>query len=170
MSNQLTELLTQENITLALSIFGSVGALVTFISSYLSKRKNLKINITSSTYKKIMRKLILMITFENRSSLPIAVTSISTTLHNTKIEPVRFPHCVGEYTQRNGNEVIDRKFTYNLQIPVDIQQFGATSGYILFDISPEDLRNLSTPLILQFHSTRGRVQQIELQPSQIKWI
>lgn len=66
MPNQLTELLTQENITLALSIFGSVGALVTFISSYLSKRKNLKINITSSTYKKIMRKLILMITFENR--------------------------------------------------------------------------------------------------------
>lgn len=170
MPNPSNELLTQENITLALSIFGSIGTLITFISSYLSKRKNLKINIISATYKKSPDRLILVITFENRSCLPIAVTSISVTLHGEKLEPLRHPHCVGEYTQRSGDEVIDRKFTYNLQIPADIQQFGAASGYILFDISPEELQNQSTLLILAICSTRGRVQKIELQPHQIKWI
>lgn len=170
MSNLTTELLTRENITLALSIFGSIGTLVTFISSYLSKRKNLRINITSSTYNESLNYLVLIITFENRSCLPISVTSISAILHGKELEPLCHPHCVGEYTQRNGNEVIDRKFTYNLQIPTAIQQFGATSGHILFDIPPEELRNQSTPLILAVYSTRGRVQKIELQPQQIRWI
>ena len=170
MPNPSNELLTQENITLALSIFGSIGTLITFISSYLSKRKNLKINIISATYKKSLDRLILVITFENRSCLPIAVTSISVTLHGEKLEPLRHPHCVGEYTQTHGKEVVDRKFTYNLDIPVGIQQLGAVSGHILFDVSPTELENHSTPLTLSVHSTRGRVQKIELQPHQIKCI
>ena len=54
MSNLTTELLTRENITLALSIFGSIGTLVTFISSYLSKRKNLRIKCKNQR-KKIVK-------------------------------------------------------------------------------------------------------------------
>ena len=164
------EYLTRENITLALSIFGSIGTLVTFISSYLTKRKNLKINIVSCTYKRPINTLILIISFENRSSLPIAITSISATINKRPFKPIRYPHCVGEYTQKNGNEVIDRKFTYNLPLPVDIHQLSAVSGHVLFDISPSELEKLSTPLTLAICSTRGRVQKIELQPNQIKWM
>lgn len=43
MSMLISRFLTQENITLVLSIFGSIGTLVTFISSYLTKRKILKL-------------------------------------------------------------------------------------------------------------------------------
>ena len=165
-----TTLFTQENITLALSIFGSVGTLVTFISSYLTQRKNLKINIISCTYKRQLGRMILIVTFENRSRLPISVTSISAIMNGNILKPLRHPHCVGEYTKKDGDEVIDRKFEYDLRLPADIQQLSAVSGYILFDVSLKELETLSTPLILQFHSTRGGVQQIELQPSQIKWI
>lgn len=162
-------LLTRENITLALSIFGSIGTSITLISSYLTKRKNLKINIASFTYKSHLQRLALLVTFENRSRLPISVTSISCSLHGKIITPIRYPQGVGEYIHRIGKDIVDKKFEYNLSFPADIQQLCAVSGYILFDISQEDLENLSTPLILQVHSTRGRAQKIELQPSQIEW-
>lgn len=170
MSELTSTFLTRENITLALSIFGSIGTLITFISSYLTKRKNLKIHIVSSTYKQNLQRLVLIITFENRSRLPISVTSTSAIINGNEYELLQHPHCVGEYTHKHGNNVVDRKFEYNLRFPSDIQQLSAISGYLLFDVVPKELENLSTPLILQVHSTRGLVQKIELQPNQIKWI
>lgn len=170
MKELLSTVFTRANITLALSIFGAAGTLVTFISSYLTKRKNLKINITSATYRKGLRWLLCDITFENRSRLPIAITSISVTINNKTIEPKPYPCCVNSYTHRIGNEVIDRKFEYNLKLPADIQQLGALSGHVLLDISPEVLENLSTPLTFVIRSTRGRVQKIELSPNLIKRI
>lgn len=164
------ELLTRENLTLALSIFGSIGTLITFITNFLVYRKNLRIKIVSSTYKKDFHQLILVTSFENRSRLPIAVTSISAFAHNHELKLLRYPLCVGKYIQRSNNEIIDRKFEYNLKLPIDIHQLSAASGHILFDISPTELETLSTPLTLSFHSTRGLVQKIELLPDQIEWI
>ena len=164
----MSELFTRENITLALSIFGSIGALVTFVSSFVTKRKNLKINLVSYAYRKDLHWLILVISFENRSQLPIAITSISAILNGQEISPIPYPHCVSEYTHRFGLEVIDKKFEYNLKLPADIQQLSSVSGYVLLDVSPKEFENLSTPLTLLVHSTRGRVQKIELQLDQIK--
>lgn len=71
-----SKLLTRENITLALSIFGSIGTLITFISSYLHTRKNLKIKISRSGYGRSTPKMLISLTFENQSRLPISITSI----------------------------------------------------------------------------------------------
>ena len=75
-AHKLLNLLTRENITLALSIFGAAGTLFTFITSYMSKRKNLKVQITKSSYRTDAHMLLITLTFENRSMLPIAITSI----------------------------------------------------------------------------------------------
>lgn len=170
MKEFLSTALTRANITLALSIFGATGTLITFISSYLTKRKNLKINITSATYRNDLHWLLCTVTFENRSRLPIAITSISATVNDKTIRPKPYPCCVNSYTHRIGNDVIDRKFEYNLKLPADIQQLSALSGHVLLDIAPEVLENLSTPLTLVIRSTRGRVQKIELSPNLIKRI
>lgn len=170
MQELLSVVFTRANITLALSIFGAVGTLVTFISSYLTKRRNLKISISSAMYRKDLRWLLCAISFENRSRLPIAITSISATANNRTIQPNPYPCCVNNYAHRIGNDVIDRKFEYNLKLPADIQQLSALSGYVLFELSPEEIEKLSTPLTLAIHSTRGRVQKIELSPNLIKRI
>lgn len=170
MFTSISPLLTRENITLALSIFGTIGTLVTLTSSYLTKRKNLKVNLVSFTYRIDLERLMLSLTFENRSRLPIAIISISVIKDNKELNFEPYPSCVGEYTHRHGNEIVDRKFEYNLNLPVDIQQLSAVSGVVLFGISPTDLENLSTPLTLLIRSTRGKVQKIELPPDQIKWI
>lgn len=165
----LSSILTQENITLALSIFGSIGTLITFISAFVTKRKNLKLKLNTCVYKTDLQRLVIGITFENRSQLPIAVTSVSLIVNNQESLPLKHPHCVGSYAHREDGEVIDRKFTYNLDFPVDISQLSAVSGQILFEFSPVVLKKLSTPLTLLIHSTRGRVQKILFQPDQIQW-
>lgn len=167
MENELKELLTRENITLALSIFGTLGSLFTLISAFLTKRKNLKISINSATYKSEFGSLAIIFCFENRSRLPIAVTSISTE-SNVDIKLNPHPNYVGNIKYKEDNEIVHRHFEFDLKFPVDIAQLSACSGFVLFDIPQDVLQNLSTPLSFQVHSTRGQVQKIELKPDQIK--
>ncbi len=168
-SNEFSALLTRENITLALSIFGATGTLITFISSFITKRKNLRIKISDSVYNRIIKTLTFVVSFENRSHLPIAVTSVSFLLDGTESLPVKYPRCVEQYAHRQGKDVIDRKFLYNLNFPIDIQQLSSVSGHILLAIPQEELEKLSTPVIVQVHSTRGRVQQIKLPHDSIRY-
>lgn len=166
--NDIIELVTKENITLALSIFGAVGTLITFVSGYIQNWKNLRIIISNATYNQNLYMLLLSVTFENRSRLPIAVTTLSLFSKQNEILPFKYPKCVEQYAHRQGSEVVDRKFLYNLNFPVDIQQLSAASGYVLFEISPEDFERFSTHLTLQVRSTRGSAQKIQLDPNLIK--
>ncbi len=169
MENELKEILTRENITLALSIFGTLGSLFTLISAFLTKRKNLKISIKSATYKPKLNSLAIIFCFENRSRLPITITSVSTESNvNIKLNP--HPNYVGNCSYKENGEIVHRHFEFDLKFPVDIAQLSACSGFVLFDIPQDVLQNLSTPLSFQVHSTRGRAQKIELKPAQIKWM
>lgn len=167
--NIIETLFTRDNITLFLSIFGSVGTVITLISSYFAKRKNLKIKLVSCTYKKELGWLIFVIAFENHSQLPISITAISAVLNNQIIKPLAYPRPVGDFVYHNGNNILDTKVEYNLKLPADIQQLSALSGYVLFELLPEEIENLSTPVTLAVRSTRGREQKIELSPNLIKW-
>lgn len=158
----LKTLITRENITLLLSIIGSIGTLITVITAITTHRKNLKVKIIKSVYDSDLRRLILNVTFENRSRLPIAVTEAKLSINKKTLDSLPYPFCIEKYSYREGKEVINRIFTYNLQFPSDIQQLSASSGYILFEFSQEYLENQSTPLILLISSTRGGVQKIEL--------
>ena len=161
--------LNRDNITLALSIFGSIGTLITLISSYLHTRKNLKIKIDKVGYRIKTQKLLITLTFENHSRLPISVTSIDVFVNDQQITLEKYPKCVEWYSHLDGKEVVDRKFLYNLNFPVDIQPLFAVSGSILLDASLKELESLSTPLILKVHSTRGREQRIEFPHNQIEY-
>lgn len=165
--DKLLNLLTRENITLALSIFGAIGTLFTFLTSYLSKRKNLKIKIIKSSYRTDMHMLLITLTFENRSVLPIAITSIKCFTDRQEFPLFEHPICVKEYAHSRGKEVVDRKFLYNINFPIDIQQLSAFSGSIVLELSQKELETLSTPLTLQVFSTRGKAQKIELKKDQI---
>ena len=165
-----SQFITRANITLFLSIFGAFGTLITLISSFRAKRKRLKIKISNVKYNKKQSQMLLDIAFENRSQLPISVTSVHIFLNHHELEIEEYPSCVGEYTHLHGGEVVDRKFLYNLKFPVTIQQLGASAGKILLEFSQKELENPSTPLIFQVYSTRGRVQQIELPCNQIEYL
>lgn len=162
--------LTKENITFALSIFGSIGTLFTFTYTYWTKRRNLKVTIASAIYKTHLHQLILIVNFENRSQLPISVISTNLLFNKQLLKPLRYPKWVGYHKYSDGPEVVDRVFKYNLELPLNIDYLSALSGHILFDISEEDLQNLSTPATLQLRVSRGSALKISLKPNQIKWI
>ena len=170
LSTQTQSLITRDNITLLLSVIGALGTCITLISSFLHKRKNLKIHITDAEYNKNQNQMLLTLAFENRSQLPIAITSVRIFLNGHELSAAKYPICVSQYTHRHGSEVVDRKFLYNLNFPITIQQLGAFAGKMLLEFSPKELENPSTPLTLQVHSTRGKVQQITLPCDQIKRI
>lgn len=68
--------------------------------------------------------MLLDITFENRSQLPIAITDVHVFLNNHELTVEKYPLCVEEYSHLHGKEVVDRKFLYNLEFPIAIQQLG----------------------------------------------
>lgn len=170
MKNALKEILTRENITLALSIFGSLGTFITLFFSFFTTRKNLKISITSATYKPDDECLALIFCFENRSRLPICVTSISAKPNPYEIKLKPHPNYVGNIKYKENGEIVHRHFEFDLNFPIDIAQLSARSGFVLFDIPQDVLQNFSTPLSFQVRSTRGRAQKIELKPDQIEWL
>lgn len=169
MSEIASKLLTRENITLVLSILGSLGAVVTFITNFLVYRKNLKIRITETFYLTDSKRLYIKFLFENRSRLPISITSILLSFNTQMIKPTKGTHCIHDYKNLDGREIVDRMFTYNSQLPITLAALDATRGYILFDISKEDLKNSPTPLTLLVLSTRPVVQQIELSYKDIQY-
>lgn len=162
--------ITKDDITFILAVIGSLGTIFSLVSSFLVMRKNLRITISNAVYKKEFHILMVSLTFENRSRLPIAITSIKVFSWGSELPIETYPRCVNEYTHRHGREVVDRKFLYNLELPVDIAQLGAASGSILLEIFPKEFESLSTPLTVQVHSTRGRVQKIKLNLNLIKCV
>lgn len=160
---------TKDAITLILAIIGAVGTFTNYFFSYLAKRKNLKITVARIALKIPINTLVVSLCFENKSQLPISITSISFLVDEIETMPCKYPELVEEhYVERKG-VLVNSKFLYNLNLPLDIQQLGAASGHILLDISQEKLQNLSTPLIVQVHSTRGKVQKITLPLDQIEY-
>lgn len=89
--------------------------------------------------------MLISLTFENHSRLPICITSIKVFLNGREITVVKYPSSVEKYSYKEGNEVVERKFLYNLNFPVDVQPLLAVSGHILLDLPPKELEILSTP-------------------------
>lgn len=117
LSTQTQSLITRDNITLLLSVIGALGTCITLISSFLHKRKNLKIHITDAEYNKNQNQMLLTLAFENRSQLPIAITSVRIFLNGHELSAAKYPICVSQYTHRHGSEVVDRKFLYISTFP-----------------------------------------------------
>lgn len=160
--DKIFELFNKANITLFLSIIGSIGTLSTFVISFLNKRKKLHISVSNVSYSKEQRILFVPITFENRSQLPIAVTDVILVNKGHQYFHLPYPRQVSCYTHTIGNEVVDRINTYNANLPIDISQLSAKSGYFLFDIPTGVSQTLETDTFLLIHSTRGKVMKIEL--------
>lgn len=169
MSEIASKLLTRENITLVLSTFGSIGTLITIITTFVVNRKNLKIRITETFYLTDPQRLYIKFLFENRSRLPISITSILLSFNTQKIKPTKRTYCIHDYKNSEGKEIVDRIFTYNSQLPITVAALDATRGYMLFDIPQEALRTLTTPLTCLIYSTRPPVQQIELSYKDIQY-
>ena len=152
--------LTRDNITLALSIIGSAGTVITWIVSYVKSRKNLSVKIVKLLRSKNI--MILYIMINNKSRLPIAIESLSITYKDKIFPCALIPKKTFERTTKTGSVIKENKSYYTLQLPIYLPSLGGTSGYFLFDIPEEVSQNLSTPLTVLIHSNRGKATEMKL--------
>lgn len=152
--------LTRDNITLVLSLIGSVGTITTWIVSYVKSRKNISIQIIKLTKPK--NYLIIYAMLNNRSRLPITVESLSVIICDKKYTCSLLPKKVFETSTKTGNIVKDHKEYYTLPFPINIPSLSGMSGYFLFDLPEEASQKLSTPLTMLIHSNRGKALEKKL--------
>lgn len=146
-------LLTRENITLVLSIFGSVGTLTTWFVSFIKNRK--KFSIIVNGYRFDSQGLLLYVQIINRSYLSLSISDISIKLSNQIIYTDKIPVKVLETTIRKGLEVIEHKADYSMSFPVQLSPLGGCSGYLNFSFEKDIPQLPSNTVTAVIHSNRG---------------
>lgn len=160
--------LTRDNITLALSIIGSVGTLLTWLLTFINSRRNIKLKVIK--YCKLHNSLIMYMVINNNSSSSIILNSVSVKLNDIIYPCSTSPKRVFAFQNKTGEIVNYSKDYFSVEFPINLSSCSGMSGYFLFDIPEEDLKTLSTPLILQVSSNRGKSLEIELKlENEVNW-
>lgn len=158
---KLISILTRENITLALSIFGSIGTLCITIHRIIFNRKNVNTRIVGHNFAN-GNSLLLYISFENKSRLPISITYISVLINETWYSCVAYPVIALEETNRVGGKIISHYEYKTLSFPVNLSALGGTSGYVFFEFPEAFFQTEPTHMNFSISSTRGIVLKKKL--------
>ncbi len=149
-----------DNTALVVSIISLILSLSNWLYSFYTQRKNLHFKIHEAKSKDGVTFLFMQI--ENLSRLPIAITRICLIADGQHIDCTVNPKLIYENTRKSGKEVIERRFVYSLQIPIEIPSLGAVSGYILFEDSQCGLSPNAKRANFQICTNRGKALEIEL--------
>ena len=155
-------LLTKDNITLALSIFGSIGTLLSWLFSITKNRKNIDIKIAGRRFSNNTNFLLVYMLFENRSSLPISITDISVQLDSTWYPCEKVPIVALTETSRHNGEITSQHEHYTLPFPIFITGLGGTSGYVYFEFPESSLPLDATHLKFLVSTNRGKAIEKKL--------
>lgn len=147
---------TKDNITFALSIFGSLGTLTTLIYTVLINRKHLLMKINGHIFGDT-EMLIIHVSFINESRLPISVTDICINIDGTYYPCVQPPIIAYEETKKVKGKVISHREIESLSMPINISSLSGSSGYICFRFPAAAFQPETKDLIFSVSSNRGKV-------------
>ncbi len=153
---EIISLFNRENITLALSIFGSLGTVFTIFYNIAINRKNLNVRIVGYRYTD-KESLILYLAFENKSHLPISVTGINVMINGVWYSCVEPSITVLNETFRTGKIVTSHNEYKSLALPISLPSLGGTSGYVYFEFPEAIFQTDTTRLNFLINSNRGVV-------------
>ena len=142
-----------EWITFGIAVAGFLMSLATWIHTFLSQRKNIRIRITEC--KSDDEITLCFVHIENKSRLPIAITRIVLLSEQNEVDCVPFPTWGLDDTRRSGKEIISRKSYYSMQMPIAISALGAVSGYVLFQSDQRMIPDDAKLLNLKVYTNRG---------------
>ena len=152
--------LTRENITLALSIFGTLGTIGTWIYSYLSNRPKLKGKLLCLDGNEKLCVIYLVIS--NESHLPISIDNVHLVLKDKTIQCIYYPVVVQNHEiTRNGLLLLNDN-VYSVSLPINIGAISSHGGFYVFASCQSDLQEVSTELNLLVSTNRGKTVQMTL--------
>ena len=154
---ELKHIFTRDNITLLIAIVGCVGTIITGIHSYLSNRQNLSFRVLGHLVPE-GRSIILYMMFENKSHLPVSITSVSVFRNGIFYNCQEIPVKVYETTTRkNRTEILSHHEYFSMQIPIFLPGLGGTSGYVYFEAPQEVFQPDATHLTFRVTTNRNKV-------------
>lgn len=156
----ITGLLTKENITLALSIFGAIGTVCSFVYTAISTRKNINVRVSKAYFYK--NTVLIHILIDNKSRLPITINRISLIIGKSVFSSFDIKTQIFKGVTRQNNEITDTRLIFSPEFPICIGSLGGTNCYPFFELPPEAFETLSTELTLQFHTNRGMIKKKKL--------
>lgn len=154
--NIIETLFTRNNITLFLSIFGSVGTLASWLFTLAKNRKNLNIQIVGRRFSDDANSLLLYAMFENKSRLPILITGISVQLDSIWYSCEKIPLTTFTETTKCKGEILSHHEYQSLPLPIFITSLGGTSGYVYFAFPESSLPPDATHLNFLISTNRGK--------------
>lgn len=122
--------LTKDNITFVLALFGSLGTVISFLSSYYKARQNFSIDLVDLGIGE--SGILCYLTIFNKSSKQLIITDMSIKTNNLYFPAIKIPEIVQHSVRRSGNEITDVHSNYSLAFPVILASEYATSGYFYF--------------------------------------
>ena len=108
----ISNLITRENITLAIALFGAIGTAINATLSLIHNRANLNIRIVK--IKDYLPFFLTYVIFENNSRLPISVTSISIQIDGIFYPCSAIPEKVITNEVKRNGEILSYKETYSM--------------------------------------------------------
>ena len=157
----MTHIFTKDNITFALSIFGSLGTLFTLIHKLFSNRKHLQMKIIHHILDDDKR-FIIYASFVNKSMLPISITNICIKIDDVYYPCMQPPVVACEETTRINGRIVSYKDFLSLPMPINLPPLSGSSGYICFEFSRAPFQPDSKELIFSVSSNRGKVFEKKL--------
>lgn len=160
--------LSRDNITLAIAVLGAVISLCNSASGFLHSRQNFRIHIIKITH--VGEFLVAYLCLENKSRLPISITSLSTIIGGKKYSGFSIPpHTFKSVFYENDVRVSYRE-CQTMIFPINLGSLSGASGYISFDISEEACKSLSKHLNIVVSTNRGRLKKMKLRlPEWTPW-
>lgn len=155
------EYFTRENITLFLSIIGSLGALCNAIYYWITHREKLDIKITGQRINE--KAILLYVSFTNNSAVPSNVTDVRLIANNQTFFAYKNPKVIKRNTFKVKNEIVNYNENYNESFPITIPAYGGNACYIYFAFPLGHDLTSSTPLCFEFLTSRHKIIQKKLQ-------
>ena len=147
-----------QNITLILSIIGTLGTIYSIAYNIITSRVNIAAQIKFIDYRKPY--LFGYIIVENRSNSTVSISNIELIINGKPYFFINHPHLVNHNLSKfNGHE--NYYDDYTAQIPFTLSTYGALGGYFL-SISSDTSINLDTIGILRIGTNRNKIIEIEI--------
>lgn len=155
---------TKENITFMLALIGSLGTITGWIYTYISTRKNINMRVVAYSAKD--NKMLLYLSFENKSRLTISITDLALKVEDTYYSCRHIPQRVTSTQHYLGNQILNSVDYYNIQMPIELGGLGSTSGYVLFVLPKGIYISSANVLTFQVSSNRGKAFEMKLSLAQ----
>lgn len=149
-----------DQITLAIAIAGFLLSLSSWVYTFATQRKNIKVKLLSfqasdtTAYSHVM--------FVNYSRLAIAITDICLTFGKETVHCSALPTWTYTFTKKDRSTGTSHKDFFSTKLPIEISPLGAANCLVLFQALPRTIPQTATHLSLVICTNRGRAARMTL--------